>query len=232
MTRHNRLKCGMTPRHLATRGMSLIELVVAMAIFALIAVMGLQALTGAMRMRDRLTEIDTNTAQLGLTLGLLRADLGAVVPLLFYTPGGAPRSALHLDGTGRVLGLSLAGQPDLPHRPGPGLQRAEWRLDSAAGTLSRRVWPAIHPAGAGDAFPEVMMLQDVQGWSVRTHWPQIGWRQGTAGDIGQIARDTGGDSDEALEAVPESYSSTLPEAIEVTLEIADFGSVVLMETLK
>lgn len=212
-------------------GLTLIELVVAMAIFALVAVMGLQALTGAMRMRDRLIQIDTDTAELGLALSLLRADLGAVVPLLFHAPGAPPRSALDLDATGRVLGLSLAGQPALPPVPGPGLQRAEWRLE--AGQLSRRVWPALYPAAAGDVAPGVVMLRGVRGWGLRSHWAKIGWVGGVAsGELDSAPEPSGGDSDAGLASVPESYSSVLPEAVELTLDTERFGRIVLLESLK
>lgn len=213
------------------RGLTLIELVVAMAIFALVAVMGLQALTGAMRMRDRLAGIDAETAELGLALGLLRADLRALVPLLFHPPGGGTESALDL--REQVLALSLAGQPDLSPRPGPGLQRAEWRLDAETGTLRRRVWPALYPAQSEVAAPEVVLLTGLRGWSLRSHWPDQGWVAGVTSGVLQSAPPVpGADSDEGLRALPDSYSSTLPQAIELTLETEDFGRIVLLESLQ
>ena len=215
----------------ADRGLTLIELVVAMAIFALVAVMGLQALTGAMRMRDRLTQIDSETAELGLALGLLRNDLRALVPLLFHMPSGGTASALELRGP--VLGLSLAGQPDLPPGPGPGLQRAEWRLDPAAGTLSRRVWPALYPARADAVSREMEVLGGVRGWSLRSHWPEQGWVAGvTSGELQIAPSDPGADSDAAQSLVPESYSSTLPQAIELVLQTERFGRILLLESLQ
>jgi general secretion pathway protein J len=214
-------------------GLTLIELVVAMAIFALVAVMGLQALTGAMRMRDRLTEIDTETAELGLVLSLLRADLSAAVPLLFYPPKGPPVSALLLSDGGRTMGLSLAGQPDLNPAPGPGLQRAEWQYDAALGTLSRRAWPALYPAASVQPSPQVVLLRGLRGWSLRSHWPELGWVAGLSSGVLQSGPPgAGADSDAGTQAMPDSYSSTLPEAIELTLETESFGRIVLLESLK
>ena len=210
-------------------GLTLIELVVAMAIFALVAAMGLQALTGAMRMRDRLVQIDEDTGALGLTLALLRADLGALVPLMFYPPDGPPGSALVLRDD--MLGLSLAGQPELAERPGPGLARVEWRLSD--GRLSRRSWPALYPAAAGQRSPETVLLTGVRGWSVRTHWPQVGWIEGTTGAASQAsAEEPGADSDAGQGAVPESYSSDLPEAVELLLDTEAYGQIRLVESLK
>ena len=67
----------------ADTGLSLIELVVAMALFAMVAIMGLQSLTGTMRISERLTQIDSDTAELGNAVALLRNDLTSVVPMLF-----------------------------------------------------------------------------------------------------------------------------------------------------
>ena len=44
----------MTRSAMADRGLTLLELVAVLAIFSLVAVMGLQALSGMMRARDRL----------------------------------------------------------------------------------------------------------------------------------------------------------------------------------
>ncbi len=215
------------------RGLTLIELVVAMAIFALIAVMGLQALTGAMRSRDRMVQIDTNSAELGLALSLLRADLGALVPMLFHPPGGTPRSALHLDAPGRVLGLSLAGQPALPPEPGPGLRRVEWRFDPGTGTLSRAAWPALYPVPSATGAPPMPVLTDVTSWAIRSHWPELGWLPGTTGGPPRAAPESSGsDTDGGRSATPESYSSTLPQAVELTLESRRYGRIVLVESLK
>jgi len=52
------------PRH-TTRGLTLVELVVALGIFALVAVMGLQSLTIGLSMRDRLGVQADATDQLG-----------------------------------------------------------------------------------------------------------------------------------------------------------------------
>lgn len=215
-----------------TKGLTLLELVVAMAIFALVAVMGLQALTGALRMRDRLAGIDTDTAELGFALGLLRRDMGALVPLVFYPPGAAPRSALDPGPGGRSLGLSLAGQPDLQPVPGPGLQRVEWRLDPATNELRRRVWPTLYPAGAGDVAPDMVVLRGVRGLSLRTYWPDPGWVEGSISFAGAAPSVADDDTPEDLRRLPNSYSGALPQALELTLDTADHGRIVVLESLK
>ncbi len=217
----------------AERGLTLIELVAAMAIFALVAVMGLQALTGSLRMRDRLDGMATELGDLGVGLALLRNDLSALLPLLFHPPGGGVRSALALSADGRTLSFSIGGQAGLPPEDGLGLHRVEWRLDPARQQLLRRSWPVPNPASGAAASPEVVRLSGVTGLSVRSYWPVLGWLPGTESGQPRIAPELGpGDRDGPLAQVASSYSDTLPEAVEVTLEISGRGPVRLLEALR
>lgn len=215
-----------------TRGITLIELVVAMAIFALVAVMGLQTLTGMVRMRDRLAEIEQKTGQLSYATALIRHDLAALIPVLFFSPGGAPNSSIELRRNGQELGLSIGGQQDLPPVQGLGLHRAEWRYDSNGQRLLRRIWPVLSPANPSAALPEVVVLDGVIGFEVRTYWQDIGWRNGTESGVPAVAPTIEGfDSDSGPVAV-NSYSDDLPLAVELRLETLDFGPILLVESLK
>ncbi len=212
------------------RGLTLIELVVAMALFALIAIMGLQAMTGTLRLRDRLTEMDDAAHQVGQALALLRHDMGAAVPIVFHPPEGAPQSALHSGGG--ALSISVAGQPQMPFERGTGLNRVEWRLD-ASGTLTRRVWPTLAPLRDSQQTQESRVLTGVTDMEVRSYWPQRGWRRGTSSGTLREAQVSGStDGDTGLSAVIENYSDTLPLGLEITLVTRDHGRLVLVESLR
>lgn len=213
------------------RGMTLIELVVAMAVFALLAIMGVQALTGTLRLRDRLTGIESGTAELSLASTLLRHDLTAMIPMLFFPPGARPRSSLDLSADGQMLGLSVGGQLDLPPVLGLGLHRVEWRWDPAQQILSRRTWPVLSPVNASAALPAVPVLTGVTGFGVRSYWFDQGWVSGTDSAVLQSAEAVGLDSDRGL-VVTESYSDSLPLAVEVTIQTTEFGQITLVESLK
>lgn len=187
------------------RGISLIELVLAMAIFALVAVLGAQALTGMLRMREDLTARAAQATALSEVTSLLRADLSALVPMLFYPPGGsAPQSALRFDHQGAtgLLSLSRAGSAEFDMgqntvrnggasrgqaERGADLRpiRVEWRLQQ--GALNRRVWPSLFPAEVTGLSPPVTWpspevraaLGPIQALRLRSYWPQIGWVEGT-----------------------------------------------------
>ncbi len=213
-------------------GITLIELVVAMALFALVAVMGLQALTGTLHLRDRLVETDSGNAALSLTLTLMRHDLGAMLPLLFYPPGAAPRSSLEVSQDGQVLAFSTSGQADLPPLDGGGFHRIQWRFDPARQMLLRQAWPVLYPRDSASAGPEVEYLTGVTGFALRSHWPQIGWVAGADSGLAPSAEPAGGGDSDRGAVLPESYSSALPEAVEVTIDTARFGRITLIETLK
>lgn len=209
------------------RGLTLVELVVSMAIFALVATLGLQALTGTLRVRDRVADDVEAVAALGFATSLLRRDLSALVPLLDAPRSDAPGSAIAAPRPGRELALSLGGQPRIG--TGGGFARATWQV-APDGTLRRAFRPTLAPL---DPVPGTWMplLDGVRSLSVRSHWPDAGWVAGTAPPVPPGSRPEPVDSD-AGPAPPELYSSTLPEAVEVTLDTEDFGRIVLVESLK
>lgn len=217
--------------------MTLIELVAALALFALVAVMGLQALTANLRMRDRLTVLEQQAGELSLGLALLRNDLSALLPVLFHPTSGGRRSAIHLSNDGLTLSFSVSGQPGLTPAvgadPGLGLHRVEWRLDVPRQQLMRRVWPVLSPASDLSVSPEVAYLSGVTGLSLRSLWPQLGWLPGVSSSAPRVAPELGGgDGDGVLVRLADSYSDTLPEALELTLQIKELGSVVLLEAVR
>lgn len=212
-----------------TRGLTLIELVVAMAIFALVAVMGLQSLTGTLSIRDRLVEIDSDQAALSQAVAMLRSDLSAVLPMLFFPPDRqAPQSALRLAAGGRELQLSVGGQPDGTNTDAR--QRVIWRLDSASGELSRQQWRSLTPANTSARQPEVLFLTGVQRLEVRSYWAGLGWVSGVRLPGGVAPAQGAGDED-AGGVAPEVYSDLLPRAIEITLYLEGGKDIRLVEAL-
>lgn len=195
------------------RGITLIELIVAMALFALVAVMGLQALNGMLRSQGRLVGQSQTNAALSLTLALLRQDLAAALPVLFYTPSGVPVSALSVTRPGPQLALSLGGQAAPATPDFTGFHRVTWHFDQRGQRLMRQAWPALQPASGRQQGPMVEMLTGVSGFDVRLYEASIGWRDWE-------------------DLPPEQISSRLPDAIEVTLQIGQQGQITLIEAFR
>lgn len=142
------------------RGLTLLELVAATAIFALVAVMAMQALSGGLAQRRVIERVDGTQAELLRTLTLLRQDLEARVPLA-HLPATGPAQAALMALPGGGFALSRGGAPALPGRAGDGFARVTWRVDAGAGRLTRRSQPLTGP---GDpAAPEVALMAEVTG---------------------------------------------------------------------
>lgn len=212
------------------RGLTLIELVVAMAIFALVAVMGLQALTGTLRARDRLTGLADDSAELALALSMLRNDLSAAVPVPFFAPGTEAGSSLAFDPASQTLALTIGGQGRLDAPSGDGLHRVEWRVDRAGDRLLRRVWPTVHPKASSAAGPEVVMLTGVTAIGLRTRTDRSGWLDGALGAV--LAETAPQGADQAENAPISVYSSGLAAGIEVTLQTARYGTLTMIEATR
>lgn len=208
------------------RGLTLIELVVAMSIFALVAVMGTQALTGMMRNQDSLTAKAAQNADLTRALALLRADLSAAVPMAFYPPDRQPpQSAIRFQSG--VLSVSVIGRPGLgaDRTVDAGFQRVEWRVQN--GTLSRRNWATLIPERRSALQQDQEVLTGVRGLSIRSYLEGRGWIDGLSTFAAAASEAEGGDT---AGAAPEVYSSTLPQAIEVSFDLVGFGPLVLVES--
>ncbi|MGH1414389.1 MAG: type II secretion system protein GspJ [Pelagimonas sp.] len=207
-------------------GLSLIELVVALSIFALVAVMGAQALTGMLRTQDRQTERSDQNAHLTRAVSLLRADLSSAIPMAFYPPDRqAPQSAVRF--RSGVFSLSVAGRRGVvaEQTVGAGFQRVDWILRDE--TLSRQSWGTLIPAQNSARQKPQQVLTGVRNLTVQSYLQSVGWIDGA--NFGPAFTTSQSDGDSAGSA-PEVYSSALPKAIKLSFELQGFGPIVLVET--
>lgn len=214
-------------------GLTLIELVVAMAVFALIAIMGLQSLTGALRLRDDLSLRADRSAHLIQTTAQIRNDLARVVPVLFFPPDSPARHSALREIPSGGFAMSLSGVPLLSGLApeDPGLRRVEWRFDDSTGALTRLLWPTLYPVEAAQAGPDVLVLEGVRSLRLRSYWSGKGWISGLVDNEAVAPSPVSGDGDGGAFA-PENYSDTLPRAMEITLETEEFGEITLVEFLQ
>ena len=202
------------------RGITLIELVVAMSLFAVVAVMGIQAITGQLFLRDRLFNSDAKTAELALGLTMLRADMAAVVPLGFTTPGGETRSVVSAQTVGNVVEISmtLAGQPAQDDPRPVGFHRVVWRWDPGTGELRRSYWPTLAPDARAAPRGDVILLRDVQTLNMQLFVQGQGWQ--------------------SLYPPPEGFNLAAslmlqaPDALSLTLDSASHGRLTVLEALE
>lgn len=140
------------------RGFTLIELMAAVAILAVVSLMAVQVLGGAIFQRDALLARDDQGAALAMTLALLRRDVESLAPLPPSLEARSPEAGVLALPDGGVA-FHRAGIL-LPDAAGTRTAEVRWRLRD--GVLIREV------AGVeGGAATEQALLEGVRALSLR-----------------------------------------------------------------
>ena len=194
------------------KGFTLVELLVALAIFALMSGFAYRGLNEMLEARVALQKESRKWRDVALAVGRLERDLGAVLPRRVLGASGTPLAALSsaLEANSGTPGLSLtrAGNALLENTLSSP-QRVAWRLRE--NTLERLSW-----SGA-DAAPReqpvaVAVLAPVSGLAFRFLDPKsLEWR--------------------TTWALPGTADETLPAAVEATITLASGERVVRLVDL-
>jgi len=181
-------------------GFTLVELMVALFIFGLLAASGVALLSFSVRAQAATSERLDRLAALQRVNALLTADLIQSVPRPVRDGDGAVLPAFIGEGgekAGVALGLVRGGWSNPAGAPRSALQRVEYRL--VDDRLERTRWPMLDGAAPD---PVSVVMTGVKSLSVRYHGKD-GWRQQW-----------------------DSESSTaMPEAVEIVLNMQDVGTI-------
>jgi general secretion pathway protein J len=164
-----------------SRGFTLIEILVALAIMALLAVLGYRALASLTDSEAQLTAEASRWRTLDMVFARLEADLRGALPRGVRTGSGTePAWFAGIDAQGNAeLRITRAG-PEFEPEPGSAGQRIGYRLRE--GTLEVMYWPhadvapgtapAVYSLCGGVASFRVGYLDSAGGW--RERWPALG----------------------------------------------------------
>jgi general secretion pathway protein J len=196
--RQSRHPCG--PRAPRLRGFSLLEVLVALSVFAIAMGLAYGGLDAVVRARAQLEAQAAALAQLQRAVGLLERDLRGAVARPVREGERRVEPALRLDADG--LALTRAGYANRLAQARAELERVRWQRDGAA--LRRLRLPALDrsPGGLpeGEAMLEGVQRLDIEAlgddgrWSPR--WPPSG-----------------------------AAVDRLPRALRVRVELADWGEI-------
>ena len=188
------------------------ELLVALAIFALMSGFAYRALTGMLEARESLQKESRKWRDVALAVGRMERDLDAVLPRRAIGTSGTPLAPLSsaLDSSSGAQGLALtrAGNALLENTLSSP-QRVAWRL--RGNTVERLSWSGV------DASPReepvaIPVLANVSALAFRFLDPRsLEWRPAWA--------------------LPGSPDETLPAAVEATFTLASGEKVVRMVDL-
>ena len=201
-------RCPCPVRRTATRGFTLVEVMVALFVMSLLAVMAWQGVDGMVRARDASQQRLESTLRLNTALAQWQQDLAMV------------------QDTAAVPGLRFDGASlQLTRRTPAGLQLVVWSL--RGGRWLRWAGPSVTTLAEmqdswirsqqlqGSEAAQVAVLEGVSEWQVRYFLPRDnGWTN--AQSSGDVAAPAGGASGPARQA--------LPSGVRLMLSFAEGGA--------
>lgn len=195
---HPAVACRLPPP--ACRGFTLLELLVALAVFAVVAVMAYGGLQGMLDAREHTRQSALRLGELQFAVSLFADDLRQSVPRGVRDAYGDPLPALAGERDG--IELTRAGHANPVEARRASIQRVRWGVES--GALARWSWPVLDRT-PGSVPAERRLLEGVRGLELEYRIGET-WRRQWPPD--------------GAAAPP-----PLPRAVRVTLDLADWGTV-------
>ncbi len=144
------------------RGFTLLEMVVALAIFSIMAVIAYRGLTGILDAREALEQDSARLSRLTFAVALIERDVRQALPRPVRDELGDPEPALV--GTVRLLALTRLGRSNPAQLAQASLERVEYGW--ADGTLRRIAWPVLDRAP--NTEPQIQeLISDLDGVQLR-----------------------------------------------------------------
>ena len=200
-------------------GFTLVEVLVAMAITALVAVISYSALSAALSATETLRVSTERAREIGQVMAMLSRDVRQTVNRPVIDEFGQQVPAVTGGELARdMLSLTRAGWHNSTGAPRSTLQRVDWWIDED--TLWRGYFPVLDRT-VGTERVETATLQGVERFEVR-FLPTLGMLEVNRDDV--IDRRNWEDNWVADLSQPNQTLST-PAAIEVTVEISGLGEI-------
>lgn len=164
----------MTKTPASEAGFTLVELMVALAIFALISVAGVTLLRSGSDTQLAVKERLEDLSRTNRLYNAIEGDLAQAVPRPVRDAAGQPIPAFTQSeaGTaGALFGFVRAGWSNFDDSPRAGLQRVAYMLE--AGQLKRLAWPMLDGAASSDA---ATLVENVTAATLRFRDDKGEWR--------------------------------------------------------
>ena len=192
-----------------TRGFTLLELLVALAVFSIMAVAAYGGLRNVLYTRAAVEEQNRRLAAVQLAIYRLEQDIEQAVPRGIRDEYGEPQGAV-LGGAlaDDRLTLTRAGWDNPLGQPRANLQRVAYRLRD--GRLWRLYWPVLDRGGLIEPR-ETLLLDQVREFKAR-FLDQDDWRD-----------DWPPPSSSSEDSKPDP--DRLPRAVEISLTLEDWGEI-------
>lgn len=157
----------------AEHGFTLVELLIALSIFAMLAAAGVMLLSGSVRAQGQIAAKLDDLASVQRASALLTADLAQAVPRISRTEIGtlAPAFFARSGGGAPALQFVRTGRGNADGAARSALQKLEYAL--VDGRLERRAYPLVDGSAAG--APSTV-IEGVTAMQLRFRGEDGGWR--------------------------------------------------------
>ncbi len=191
---------------LRCQGFTLLELIVALAIFSVVSMLAFGGLLTIQDSREHITRVSAELTELQMAFTILGRDITQLVPRGIRDEFGDPRSALIGGGVGlsQSVEFTRTGLRNPTGRPRSHMQRVGYALKEDK--LVRLSWPVLDRAqGAEEA--EMILLQDVESLKFRYLDASNRWVTEWPPNLTNVSE----------------VSLQVPKAIEVTVDVKGWG---------
>ena len=168
---------GFTPsRRSAEHGFTVVELLVALTIFAVVSAAGVLMLSGSVQAQGAVAAKLDDLAAMQRISSIMTADFAQAVPRVSRTESGTLAPAFFArgaagDAAAPAVQFVRTGRTSLGDAPRPALQKLEYLV--ADGRLQRRAYPAVDGAAPS---PATTMIAGVADARFRFRGPDGAWR--------------------------------------------------------
>ncbi|HHJ19363.1 MAG TPA: type II secretion system protein GspJ [Gammaproteobacteria bacterium] len=187
------------------RGFTLLELLIAVAIFAVVSALAYGGLSSVLRSSFQTQEANHSLGALQLAMSLIHQDLSQITNRSIRNEYGDVEPALKAPGdVDRLLSFTRRGWRNPAEQPRSTLQRVAYRLDDT--TLIREYWRHLDAAANAEVV-KLPLLEGVEEVKLKFLGTDGNWKEGWPA-LG------------AREGDP-----ALPRALKITLKVKKWGSI-------
>jgi len=185
------------------RGFTLLELLIALSMFAVLSTLSFGGLNSVLRARDASVEASARLADLQIAMSVLQGDVGQSVARPVRDELGDALAAMQgMAGMDPVLELTRNGWLHGGGKPGSELRRVAYRVSEQV--LYRQTWPVLDRAHDSEVS-EFKLMEGVQALQLRFLDQEGEW---------QPAWPPAGD---------DARGAELPRALELSLDLEGWG---------